>query len=162
MDNNKIIEEVINISSAEESSVKISPDVVATIAGVSTTEINGVAGMCTSFAGGIAEMLGAKKNPTKGIKVEINENNVVIDLFIIVDFGEKIPQLAQRVQENVANNVETMTGLTVDKVNVHVDGVSFKKFEDEEKNKSNILVEDEIIVEDVELEEIPEDDEMQV
>lgn len=163
----EIIEEIVEIPENEPqsvSSVKIAPEVVATIAGVATAEINGVAGMCGTFAGGIAEILGAKKNVTKGIKVEIKETSTVIDLYIMVDYGVRIPELAWEVQENVKNNVETMTGLTVEKVNIHIDAVSFKKSEQEEKNASNIVDDeaDEIIVEEAELEEIPTDEEMQV
>lgn len=162
------IAEIPETNAAEVNSIKIAPEVVATIAGISTTEIDGVAGMCTaSFAGGIAEILGGKKNPSKGIKVDINEKNTVIDLYIIVDYGIRIPELAWEIQENVKNNVETMTGLTVEKVNIHVDGVSFKKAEEAEKQAENIEEEDdeapeEVIVEETELEEVPDDDEMQL
>lgn len=107
--------------------VKISVDVVSTIAGIATTELDGVAGMYSSFAGGIAEKLGAKKNPTKGVKVDMNGEEVGIDLYIVVDYGVRIPELAWEIQENVKNNVETMTGLAVDKVNIHIEGVSFAK-----------------------------------
>ncbi len=167
----EIFEEITEIpetESAEVNSIKIAPEVVATIAGISTTEIDGVAGMCSSsFAGGIAEILGGKKNPAKGIKVDIKENSTIIDLYIIVDYGIRIPELAWEIQENVKNNVETMTGLTVEKVNIHVDGVSFKKAEEAEKQAENIddddeAADDEIIVEEAELEEVPDDDDMQL
>lgn len=111
----------------EAGNVKISVDVVSTIAGIATAEINGVAGMYGTFAGGIAEMLGAKKSPSKGVKVDMNGNNVTLDLYIVVDYGVRIPELAWEVQENVKNNVETMTGLDVQKVNIHIEGVSFEK-----------------------------------
>ncbi len=152
-----IIEEIIDLNDEKQDTVKISPDVVATIAGVATTEIDGVAGMCNTFAGGLAEKLGAKKNPTKGIKVEIKEASVVIDLYIIVEFGIRIPELAWEIQESVKNNVETMTGLLVEKVNVHIDGISFKKFESEAKEIP--VDDDELIIEETILEEIPDDDE---
>ncbi len=164
-----IIEEVVEIPEESEESVsniKIAPEVIATIAGVATSEINGVAGMCSTFAGGIAEILGAKKNATKGIKVEMKENSTVIDLYIIVDYGIRIPELAWEVQESVKNSVETMTGLTVEKVNIHIDGVSFKKSEQEEKESKEAQDGDdadeseEIIVEEAEIEEIPADGEI--
>lgn len=107
--------------------IKISDDVVATIAGIATEEIGGVAGMYSSFAGGIAEKLGAKKSPGKGVKVEIEESAARIDIYIVVDYGAKIPDLAWAVQENVKNNVETMTGISVEKVNIHIEGISFDK-----------------------------------
>lgn len=107
--------------------VKISVDVVSTIAGIATSEVDGVAGMYGTLAGGIAEMLGAKKNPSKGVKVDMNETSVTIDLYIVVDYGVRIPELSWEIQENVKNNVETMTGLQVLKVNIHIEGVSFEK-----------------------------------
>ncbi len=107
--------------------IKISEDVIATIAGIATEEIDGVAGMYASFAGGIAEKLGAKKQPGRGVKVDMDERKVEIDVYIVVDFGTKIPDLAWSVQENVKNNVETMTGLSVEKVNIHIEGISFDK-----------------------------------
>lgn len=127
-------EETAETTPEEETTgnIKISVDVVATIAGIATNEIEGVAGMYGTFAGGIAEMLGAKKNPSKGVKVDINETNATIDLYIVVDYGVRIPELAWEIQENVKNNVETMTGLDVTKVNIHIEGVSFEK-ENQEK-----------------------------
>lgn len=154
-----IIEEVVELPQETEKAdtVKIAPDVIATIAGIATQEIKGVCGMCNTFAGGLAEKLGAKKNPAKGIKVEIKENSVLIDLYIIVEFGIRIPELAWEIQESVKNSVETMTGLSVDKVNVHIDGISFKKYESEAKDVN--LDDDELIIEETILEDIPEDDE---
>ena len=111
----------------EVGNIKISVDVVSTIAGIATNEIEGVAGMYGTFAGGIAEMLGAKKSPSKGVKVDLNGNNAIVDLYIVVDYGVRIPELAWEVQENVKNNIETMTGLDVQKVNIHIEGVSFEK-----------------------------------
>lgn len=107
--------------------VKISVEVISTVAGIATAEISGVAGMSGSVVGGIAEILGGKKNKGKGVKVEVNENKAVIDLYIIVDYGVRIPEIAWEVQENVKNSVESMTGMTVEKVNIHVEGVSFEK-----------------------------------
>ncbi len=110
--------------------IKISVDVVSTIAGIATGEIKGVAGMYRPFANGIAEKLGAKKNPSKGVKVEMTENIAVIDVYIVVDYGVRIPELAWEIQENVKNSVENMTGLEVDKVNIHIEGVNFAKAEE--------------------------------
>lgn len=159
MENKDIIEEVIDIpenTSEEEKNgnVKISVDVVASIAGIAASEIEGVAGMNGSFAGGIAEIFGGKKNPTKGVKVDVKEDNAVIDLFIVVDFGVRIPELAWQLQEHVKNSVETMTGLNVQNVNIHVEGVSFAK--EKKQEPSADLSEDEIIIEDLS-EEITEE-----
>ena len=88
--------------------------------------------MYSSFAGGIAEKLGAKKSPSKGVKVDMAEKSVKIDLYIVVEYGVRIPELAWELQEDVKNNVETMTGLEVEKVNIHIEGVSFASEETEE------------------------------
>lgn len=162
MDKENIIEEVVDIpqeTTDETSSVKIAPDVVATIANVAASEIKGVAGMCSSFAGGIAEILGAKKQLSRGIKVDIDENSTIIDMFIIVEYGIRIPELAWEIQENVKNSVETMTGLNVEKVNIHIDGISFKNAQNEETATSgDIDDDDDIIIEEAELLDIPEDE----
>ena len=123
---NNIIEEV-NISENTEVSgnVKISDEVIATIAGIAAEEIKGVSGMYGSFADGIAEKLGAKKNFSKGIKVEMSDDCVTLDLDVIIEYGAKIPDVSWEIQENVKNNIETMTGLVADKVNIHVEGVRF-------------------------------------
>lgn len=101
--------------------VKISVEVIATVAGIAASEISGVAGMSGSVVGGIAEILGGKKNKGKGVKVELSETSCNIDIFIIVDYGVSIPDIAWEVQENVKNSVESMTGMTVSKVNIHVE-----------------------------------------
>ncbi|MBQ7793328.1 MAG: Asp23/Gls24 family envelope stress response protein [Clostridia bacterium] len=106
--------------------VKISVEVIATVAGIATSEIKGVAGMSGSVVGGIAEILG-KKNKGRGVKVELGEDSCVLDLYIVVDYGVRIPDIAWEVQENVKNSVESMTGMTVSKINIHVEGVSFEK-----------------------------------
>lgn len=130
---NNIIEEV-NISENTEVSgnVKISDEVIATIAGIAAEEIKGVAGMYGSFAEGIVEKLGAKKNFSKGIKVEMTDDSVTLDLDVIIEYGAKIPDVSWEIQENVKNNIETMTGLCVEKVNIHVEGVDFNNCRENE------------------------------
>ncbi len=148
------VEEIAEEPIDESGNIKIANDVVATIAGIAANEIEGVAGMYTGIAGGIAEFLGGKKNPAKGVKVEITGNNAVIDLYIVVAYGKRIPELAWEIQENVKNSVESMTGLNVEKVNIHVDGVSFEK---EKKEKPEKKTDDEIVIDELDIEEIPED-----
>ncbi len=80
-----------------------------------------------SVVGGIAEILGGKRNRGKGVKVELDGDSVIIDLYIIVDYGVRIPDVSWEVQENVKNSVESMTGMTVEKVNIHIEGVSFER-----------------------------------
>lgn len=107
-------------------SVKISEEVVAIIAGIAATDIPGVAGMSGGIAGGIAEILG-RKNLSKGVKVEVGEKEAAIDLYIIVEFGARIPEVAWDIQDKVKNAVQSMTGLNVVEVNIHVQGVNFDK-----------------------------------
>lgn len=110
----------------EAGSVKISDEVIAAIAGLAAAEIDGVAGMSGGLVGDISEMLG-KKTFAKGVKVETTGKNVTLDLFIVVKYGVKIPELAASVQANVKKAVEYATGLSVKSVNIHVQGVSFKE-----------------------------------
>lgn len=104
----------------------ISDEVVATIAGITAVEIEGVAGMSGGIVGGIGEMLG-RKNLSKGVKVEVQENETKIDLFIIIDYGVKIPEVCENMQEKVKREVESMTGLEVKELNVHVQGVETER-----------------------------------
>ena len=113
--------------------IKISVDVVTTIAGIAASEIEGVSCMYTSFAAGVAQRLGAKKSTSKGVKVDMGEDSVSVDLYIIVEYGVKIPELAWNIQENVKSKIETMTGLDVSKVNIHIEGISFEKEEKAEE-----------------------------
>jgi len=108
--------------------VKIANDVVSVIAGLAATEVDGVAGMSGGITRDITEMFGMK-NLSKGVKVEVGEKEAAIDLFIIVEYGMKISDVARNVQENVKNKVETMTGLRVVEVNVNVQGVNIPKKE---------------------------------
>lgn len=116
--------------------VRIADEVVSIIAGLASTEVNGIEGMSGGLVGGIAEMLG-KKNFAKGVKVEVGEKEAAIDLYIIVKYGVRIPDVALSVQENVKQAIETMTGLSVVEVNVHVQGVGFPE---EEKVEEELRV----------------------
>ena len=109
---------------AENEGIQISSDVVAVIAGVAVSEVQGVSGMSGGFAGGITEVLSGKKNLAKGIKVEIDEDKAKIDVNIIVEYGSRIPDVAFEIQNRVKKSVENMTGLKVEEVNVHVQGVN--------------------------------------
>lgn len=110
----------------ELGNVKITEEVVAIIAGLAATEVKGVAGMSGGLAGGIAEMLG-RKNLSKGVKVEVGEKEAAIDLYIIVDYGCRIPDVSWEIQEKVKKAVENMTGLSVIEVNIHIQGVNIDK-----------------------------------
>lgn len=119
------------IENNDVGSIRIADEVVGIIAGMAATEVAGVAGMSAGLVGGIAEMLG-KKNLAKGVKVEVGEREAAVDLYIIVEYGVRIPDIALRVQENVKRGIESMTGLEVVEVNVHVQGVGFNQENKEE------------------------------
>ena len=108
----------------DEGSVKISEEVVAIIAGLAASEVKGVAGMSGGIVGGIAEFVG-KKNPSKGIKVEVGEKEAAVDVYVIVEFGSRIPEVAHEIQHNVKKAIESMTGLNAIEINVHLQGVTF-------------------------------------
>lgn len=128
MENEEIKETTLDITNTEtqetSSEIKIADDVVAVIAGVAVSEVAGVSGMAGGFAGGISEVFSGKKNLAKGIKVEVGEKETKIDVNIIVEYGARIPDVAFAIQNRVKKAVESMTGLKVISVNVHVQGVS--------------------------------------
>ncbi|MBE5795068.1 MAG: Asp23/Gls24 family envelope stress response protein [Clostridiales bacterium] len=101
-------------------------EVVAVIAGVAANEVEGVAGMCTASTG-IADVFSRNKNITKGVKVEVGTEEVSVDLYLNVEYGTPIQTAATNVQESVRKSIETMTGLHVVRVDVHVQGLSFEK-----------------------------------
>ena len=140
LENGEVVELEEEIKTENEG-IKISNDVVAVIAGVAVSEVQGVSGMAGGFAGGITEVLSGKKNLAKGIKVDIEEEKVKIDVNIIVEYGSRIPDVAFEIQNRVKKSVEGMTGLKVEEVNVHVQGVNTdvaKPNEDkEEKTEEN-------------------------
>ena len=120
-------EEIVELDEeikTENDGIKISDDVVAVIAGVAVSEVPGVSGMAGGFAGGISEVFSGKKNLAKGIKAEINDSKAKIDVNIIVEYGSRIPDVAFEIQNRVKKAVESMTGLKVEEVNVHVQGVN--------------------------------------
>ena len=116
-------EEQVNTEETNSEGIEIADDVVSVIAGKAVSEVNGVAGMAGGFAGGITEVLSGKKNLSKGIKVDIGEKEAKIDVNIIVEYGVRIPDVAFEIQNRVKKADETMTGLKVSNVNVHVQGV---------------------------------------
>ena len=142
MEENNNIEngEVVELNEeikAENEGIQISNDVVAVIAGVAVSEVQGVSGMSGGFAGGITEVLSGKKNLAKGIKVDINEGTAKIDVNIIVEYGSRIPDVAFEIQNRVKKAVENMTGLVVEEVNVHVQGVNTDTAAKEEAETEN-------------------------
>ena len=118
----------------EAEGIKISNDVIAVIAGVAASEVPGVATMAGGLTGGITEALKGKKNLAKGIKVEATDSTAKIDVNIIVEYGSRIPDVAFEIQNRVKKSVESMTGLKVEEVNVHVQGVNTEMLTNSENN----------------------------
>ncbi len=120
------------VEADDEGSIKIADEVVSIITGLAATEIEGVAGMSGGIAGGIADILG-RKNLSKGVKVDVDEESASVDVYVIIEYGKAIPDVAWQIQDNVKQAVEGMTGLSVKAVNVHVQGVNFPEEEEESK-----------------------------
>lgn len=115
--------------------VRISDEVVEVIAGLAASEIEGIEGMSTTLVGGITQMLSGKKNISKGIKVNVEEDKATIDLYVVVKYGVKIPEVAKKVQENVKRSVESMTGLNVSGINLYVQSIVLPKEEEKVNEK---------------------------
>ncbi|MBP3961139.1 Asp23/Gls24 family envelope stress response protein [Paenibacillus lignilyticus] len=111
--------------------IRISDDVVATIAGLAALETPGIAAMSGGISEGLAKRLSGK-NAQKGVSVEVGQLEAAIDLRIIVKYGIPIQEVCRQLQENVRETVANMTGLHVVEVNIKVEGVAFKEEEIEE------------------------------
>lgn len=105
--------------------IEIAPEVIEVIAGIAASEIDGVATMRGNFAAGVVERLG-KKNHGKGIRVDLSDNQIKIDVYCILNFGVSIPKVAQSIQENIRQALYNMTGLETDEVNIHIVNVNFE------------------------------------
>jgi uncharacterized alkaline shock family protein YloU len=104
--------------------VEIAPEVIEVIAGIAASEVDGVAQMRGNFAAGVVERFG-KKNHGKGVKVDVKEEGVAIDIYCLIQFGVSIPSVAKKIQENVRQALFNMTGLETTEINVHVVGIQF-------------------------------------
>ena len=114
----------INNSSIGE--VQIADDVVAIIAGLAATEVEGVYAMAGNITNELVSKLGMK-NLSKGVKVIVGENGVSVDLTLCLEYGYSVPKVCTKVQEKVKNAIETMTGLNVTEVNIRIASVNIEK-----------------------------------
>lgn len=128
------VENLVEVNETEVNGIKIAEDVVAKIAGIAASEVKGVFSMNGGIAGGISEMFG-KKSFSKGVKAQVTEKDAILDLYIIVEYGSRIPDIAFEIQNKVKTAVENMTGLKVLEVNIHVQGVNLPKEIKDEKQK---------------------------
>lgn len=102
--------------------VEIAPEVIEVITGIASTEVDGLFAMRGNFASGVAERFG-KTAHSKGVKVELTDNGILIDLYVILNFGVSIPQVAQNLQSSIRQTLKSMTALEIDEINVHVVGI---------------------------------------
>lgn len=112
--------------------VEIAPEVIEVITGIAASEVEDVYSMRGNFASGVVERFG-KKSHSKGVKVELTDTGISIDLFVVLNFGVSIPQVAQKLQTNVRQTLKNMTALEIAEVNVHVVGVQMEKDETDEQ-----------------------------
>lgn len=105
--------------------VEIAPEVIEVIAGIAASEVEGVSQMRGNFAAGVVERLGKKKHG-KGVKVELSDEGIKVDVYCTMKFGISIPVVAQRIQDNIRQALLNMTALEASEVNIHVVGVQFE------------------------------------
>ena len=112
----------------DSDNMMITDEAIAVMAGVAASEVKGVASMSGGFAGGIAEVFG-RRNLSKGVKVVTKNDVTTVDLYVIVKYGYRIPDLAYEIQENVKATIESLSGISVDAVNIHIQGVDYSESE---------------------------------
>lgn len=122
----EIKENYRKLDSGSIGSVHIADEVVAIIAGLAATEIDGVAAMAGNITNELVSKLGMK-NLSKGVKVDVTGNTVTVEMALTMEYGYSIPDTSKAVQEKVKSAIENMTGLTVTEVNVRIAGVNIKK-----------------------------------
>jgi len=105
--------------------VEIAPEVIEVIAGIAASEVEGVAQMRGNFAAGVVERLG-KKNHGKGVKVELLEEGIKVDVYCVMKFGVSIPHVAQGIKDNIRQALFDMTALETEEINVHIVGIQFE------------------------------------
>ena len=110
----------------EIGSIEAAAEVLEIIAGIAANEIEGVASMRGNFASGVAERLG-KKVHSKGVKTELHEDTLAVDIHLVVNYGVSIPETARKVQQQVRQALHNMTALEAQEVNVHITGIQFEQ-----------------------------------
>lgn len=105
--------------------IELAPEVIEVIAGIATTEVEGVASTRGNFATGVVEKLG-KKMHGKGIKTELSDEGLFIDVYCVVKFGVSVPKVAKDIQTQIRQAIFNMTSIETKEVNVHITGVHFE------------------------------------
>ncbi len=109
--------------------IEIAPEVIGVIAGLAANEVEQVAAMQGGFANEMRERFGGAVNYRKGVKVDLLEEGITVEIYCTVLFGASIPLVAESIQNTVRDTIFSMTGLHVLEVNVHIVGVQFEKTE---------------------------------
>jgi uncharacterized alkaline shock family protein YloU len=105
--------------------VEISPEVIEVITSLAAAEVEGVATMRGNFATGVAEKLG-RKSHGKGVKVDLGQDGISVDVYVIVKYGVSIPEVARKIQDNIHQTLKTMTAIDLSAVNIHVVGIQLE------------------------------------
>ncbi|MBR6257584.1 MAG: Asp23/Gls24 family envelope stress response protein [Lachnospiraceae bacterium] len=124
MDNNNNI--TLKVDNENIGCVQIADDVVAMIAALASSEVDGVSAMTGNITNELMSKVAMKKL-TKGVRVALLDNVVTVNLSIVLEYGYNIPETCKKVQEKVKNSVENMTGLTVEDVNIRIASVNMPK-----------------------------------
>jgi uncharacterized alkaline shock family protein YloU len=106
--------------------VHIAEEVIASVTSLAACEVDGVASLVTADGAQISDIV-SKRGLSKGVKLNITDDAVVVDVYILVKYGCNVRNVSQKVQDNIKRTLESMTGMTVHAVNVHVSGISLKK-----------------------------------
>jgi Uncharacterized protein conserved in bacteria len=136
MDNENQV--MTDVQVTENGKVVFAPDVVATIANLAASEVEGVTGLGGGFADSITSILGGKKSLTKGVRVEVGNEEAAVDMSINVKYGCKIQEVSATVQQEVKKAIELMTGLRVVEVNVFVQSVTFEVEKNDKKKNEEV------------------------
>jgi uncharacterized alkaline shock family protein YloU len=135
MSENGLLE--MNPENSGNGKVEIAPEVIEVIAGIAASEVDGVAGMRGNFATGVVERLG-KKNHGKGVKVELLETGIKVDVYCVMKFGISIPSVAQKIQDNIRQTLLNMTALETEEINIHIVGIQFEAVKTEQEIEQEI------------------------
>jgi uncharacterized alkaline shock family protein YloU len=135
MSDNGLLE--MNPENSGRGKVEIAPEVIEVIAGIAASEVDGVAQMRGNFAAGVVERLG-KKNHGKGVKVELSETGIKVDVYCVMKFGISIPTVAQKIQDNIRQTLLNMTALETEEINIHVVGIQFESTKNEPEIEQEI------------------------
>lgn len=125
--------DLINMAEEDLGKIEISPEVIEVISGIAASEVEGVANMRGNFASDVAQRLGRKQQHGKGVKVELEDDSITVDMYVVINYGAAILEVSKKIQENVFLALQTMTAIELDEINVHVLGVQLEEPTKQEK-----------------------------